>query len=301
MSKNDLITMRNITRDEIEEILDSAAVMKKSPPKNLFQGLVLASCFFEPSTRTRLSFESAMKRLGGEVIGFSDGTGTSVQKGESLHDTMKVMGEYADLIVLRHPLEGSASHAAESTDKPVINAGDGANQHPSQTLLDLFTIKECQGKIDDLRIAFTGDLLYGRTIHSLVQALSLYNVRLYFVTPPGLEIPDSILKELKQKGVLFSFHQNLQEILPKLDILYVSRIQLERMDVKVKVKNATLTPLMLKSVKDNFRILHPLPRVGDIDPEIDLTPFAYYFQQSANGVSVRQALIHRLVRKEVTV
>jgi aspartate carbamoyltransferase catalytic subunit len=291
----DIISMSQFTRDEIESILDYAEQLQQQPATDLLRGKVLASCFFEPSTRTRLSFETAMLKLGGHVIGFSSAETTSVRKGESLHDTMRVIGEYADLIVIRHPIEGAARQAADATDKPVINAGDGANQHPTQTLLDLLTIKQTQGRLDELHIACVGDLRYGRTVHSLVQAMKQFAVRLYFVAPPTLELPAGLSEELKAYGTLFSYHRDLEEILPKLDIIYMTRIQEERMMMSREsaddIRLVTLTAARLRNAKPNLRVLHPLPRRGEITRDVDATPHAAYFAQAANGICVRQALL----------
>ncbi len=299
ISGRDLISISDLSKAEIELVLATALKFQKHPKPDLLKGSILASCFFEPSTRTRLSFESAMHRLGGSVIGFSEAGTTSAKKGESLSDSMRVIGSYADIVVIRHPQEGSARLAAESTDKPVINGGDGANQHPTQTLLDLFTILECQGKIDELHIALVGDLKYGRTIHSLSLALAHYPIRLYFVSPESLVLPDAITHELKKKGVKFSFHEKLEEVIPKVDILYMSRIQKERFpDAQIDFTNTCLLKKKhLERAKPNLRILHPLPRVDEIEAAIDDTPFAYYFQQTANGVPVRMALLALLLGK----
>jgi aspartate carbamoyltransferase catalytic subunit len=299
LSGRDLVSISDLSKSEIELVLKTALEFQKHPKPDLLKGSILASCFFEPSTRTRLSFESAMHRLGGSVIGFSEAGNTSTKKGESLFDSMKVIGSYSDIVVIRHPQEGSARLAAEATDKPVINAGDGANQHPTQTLLDLFTIRECQGKIDDLHIALVGDLKYGRTIHSLSLALAHYPIRLYFVSPESLVLPDAIAHELKKKGVKFSFHEKIEEVIPKTDILYMSRIQKERFpDTHIDFTNTCLLKKKhLEKAKPNLRILHPLPRVDEIEETIDKTPFAYYFQQTANGVPVRMALLALLLGK----
>lgn len=240
-----------------------------------------------------------MYRLGGEVIGFADSGITSTKKGESLADTMQVIGSYADVVVIRHPLEGSARLAAGVIEKPVINAGDGANQHPTQTLIDLFTIRECQGKIDDLHIVLAGDLKYGRTVHSLTLALAHYPVRLYFVAPENLSLPDAITHELKKKGMKFSFHTSFEEVISKADILYMSRVQKERFpDSGIDFMNTCLLKKRhLEKAKPNLRILHALPRVDEIEESIDATPFAYYFQQAANGVPVRMALLALLLGK----
>lgn len=296
LAGKDIVSIADLSKEEIELILKNAEKMK---PSDLLKGKILASCFFEPSTRTRLSFEAAMLRLGGSVIGFAEAGTTSAKKGETLSDSMRVIGSYADILVIRHHQEGSARLAAEATDTPVINAGDGANQHPTQTLLDLFTIRECQGKVDELHIALVGDLKYGRTIHSLSLALTHYPVRLYFVAPESLNLPDSITHELRKKGVKFSFHEKLEEVVPKVDILYMSRIQKERFP---EMAHGFENPCRLKKghlekAKKNLKILHPLPRVDEIEASIDSTPFAYYFQQSANGVRVRMALLALILGK----
>lgn len=291
--KRSLVSISDLSKEEIELILLTADRLRQSTPKDLLKGKILASCFFEPSTRTRLSFESAMLLLGGSVIGFSEADATSSKKGESLADSIKVIGSYADILVVRHPLEGAGRVAAQNTNKPVINAGDGANQHPTQTLLDLFTIRQCQGKIEDLHIALAGDLKHGRTVHSLALALAHYPVRLYFVSSEEFSMPSSIIHELKKKGVKFSCHSNLEEIIPKADILYMSRLQKERLlDTKIDfVNKVSLKKSYLSKAKPNLKILHPLPRVDEIEESIDETPFAYYFEQAANGVTVRMALL----------
>lgn len=299
LAGKDLISITDLSREEIEIILKIAKKIKPASSPNLLKGKILASCFFEPSTRTRLSFETAMLRLDGSVIGFSEPGSTSAQKGENLSDTMKTIGNYADIIVIRHPEEGSAKLAADATDIPVINAGDGANQHPTQTLIDLFTIEQCQTKIEDLNIALAGDLKYARTIHSLSLALALYAVRLYFVAPHPFHLPDSISHELRKKGVKFSFHEKLEEVIPKVDILYMSRIQKERFPEQAKVfeNPCRLSKIDLEKAKKNLKILHALPRLDEIEAGIDETPFAYYFQQSKNAVPVRMALLSLILGK----
>jgi len=261
----------------------------------------MGSCFFEPSTRTRLSFESAMLKLGGQVVGFSEPGVTSIKKGESLSDTIQVIGNYVDVIVIRHPLEGAVRHSAEETKVPVINGGDGANQHPTQTLLDLFTIKECQKKLSGLKIALVGDLKYGRTIHSLTQALMYFNPCFYFVAPPSLQMPDYLISGLKKKKIVFSFHDKIEEIVNDVDIIYMTRIQKERFADLLEyeqVKNVfMLTADLLSGAKNNLRIMHPLPRVNEIAKDVDKTKYAYYFQQAKNGIYVRQALLGLVLGK----
>jgi aspartate carbamoyltransferase catalytic subunit len=299
----DIISMRTLPKNDIEFLVDYTTELKNKTPERLLQGRVLGSCFFEPSTRTRLSFESAMKKLGGDVVGFHDGANTSISKGESLQDTMRVMGHYVDAIVIRHPLDGAAALAAEMTDKPVINGGDGSNQHPTQTLLDLFSIKETQGRLENLSIAFVGDLKYGRAVHSLVQACALFKTRMYFVSPSSLDLPKSLMDELKANSIIFSIHSDLASIMPKLDVIYSTRIQQERfptqIDYQREVQPYSISLSVLEKAQPHLKILHPLPRLLEINQEVDKTPYAYYFQQSQNGVYVRQALLSLLLGKTV--
>lgn len=294
--KNDVISIKHLTKEQIELILQTAKQLKNKPEKNVLTDRIIANCFFEPSTRTRLSFETAALRLGAQTIGFSDAQTTSIQKGESLQDSITVINDYADLIVIRHPQEGAAQLAADICNKPVINAGDGANQHPTQALIDLFSMEETQGKLHGLNVALVGDLKYGRTIHSLIQACSLYQCRLFLVAPDLLTLPDYLTDHLKLQGVKFSFHHTIEEIIDRVDILYMTRIQQERF--KELIKNPyQVTESLLKQAKSNFKILHPLPRLNEISTTIDVTEFAYYFQQAANGVFVRQALLKLLLHK----
>ncbi len=300
--KRSLTSIEDFSKEEILLLLQKAKELKIKPTPNVLKGKILATCFFEPSTRTKLSFETAMLRLGGQCIGFSDPSSTSVKKGESLSDMIQIISHCSDLIALRHPLEGSALFASEVTSTPVINAGDGANQHPTQTLLDLFTIKECQTQLDDLHIAIIGDLKYGRAAHSLALALSHFRARLYFISPTSLFMPDEILQILKRKSIRFSFHQKIEDVLSKCDILYMTRIQKERL-ISVYEKdscsqNTHLKKSMLKDCKPSLRILHPLPRVDEIDPSIDSTPYAYYFEQAKNSIFVRQALLSLILKEE---
>lgn len=300
LQNRSLVSISDLSKEEIEHILKRAEELKKKPAKDLLGGSILASCFFEPSTRTRLSFEAAMLRLGGQVIGFSDSASTSIKKGETLSDSMRIIGSLSDLIVIRHPLEGAARLAANSTNKPVINAGDGANQHPTQTLLDLFSIKECQGKLTGLNIAIVGDLKYGRTVHSLAYAAALFDMRLYFISPEELTLPDTTLHQLRKMRAKFSFHHKIEEVIDKVDILYVTRLQKERFDESVyeKVKESyILKEAMLNKAKKHLKVLHPLPRINEIETAIDATPFAYYFQQAENGLFVRQALLALILGK----
>ncbi|PIN86349.1 aspartate carbamoyltransferase [Candidatus Woesearchaeota archaeon CG10_big_fil_rev_8_21_14_0_10_44_13] len=293
-----IISINDLTREEIIHVLETARkieAMGEEKKRNLLAGHVLATLFFEPSTRTRMSFESSMKRLGGKTIGFVDPTTTSFAKGETLHDSIKMIENYVDVIAMRHPTEGAARVAAESTRKPVINGGDGANQHPTQTLLDLYTIKKTQGRLTGLNVAMVGDLKYGRTVHSLAIALSHFNCRLFFVAPESLKMPKTYLDMLAKKGIEFSEHEKIEEVIDNIDILYSTRIQKERFPDPTeyqKVKDIyILKRSMLGNVRENLKIMHPLPRVNEIHPDVDKTPYAYYFQQAANGIPVRQAVL----------
>jgi aspartate carbamoyltransferase catalytic subunit len=301
--QSDIISVRELSLPQIQQILTLAKKFKQKPQQPTLQNKIIAHCFFESSTRTRLSFETATLRLGGQVIGFASDEALSIQKGETLEDTMRIISDYADAIVIRHPREGAARLAAEFSDKPVINAGDGSNQHPTQALVDLFSIEESQKNLDGLSIALVGDLKYGRTIHSLTQACELFNLRLYLVSPENLTLPESICDRLKKQGVRFSFHHSLEEVIPKVDILYMTRIQQERFSKSEYqlVKDAyILTPELLKHAKSNLKILHPLPRVNEIDVGVDKSDHAYYFQQAANGVYVRQALLTLLLNEKIS-
>lgn len=295
--KKHIISIPELSRAELELIVKTAGQLKAEPNPDLIKNKVVASCFFEPSTRTRLSFETAIQRIGGDVIGFDDGGNTSLaKKGETLADSVQVISNYVDAFVMRHPQEGAARLASEfSNGVPVINAGDGANQHPTQTLLDLFTISETQGSLDELNVAFVGDLKYGRTVHSLTQALAKFNnIRFFFVAPDALAMPEYILEELDEAGIAYSVHNDMDSVIPELDILYMTRVQKERFDASeyVHIKSAyILTAAMLENARDNLKVLHPLPRVDEITTDVDKTPYAYYFQQAGNGVYAREALL----------
>ncbi len=292
----DLISIRDLSREQIEDVLYHAQQIRPDP--TLLQGRVMASLFFEPSTRTQLSFATAMQRLGGRVIGFSGTEGTSVTKGESLQDTVRTVEKYADVIVMRHPLEGSARLAADTAVIPVLNAGDGANQHPTQTLMDLFTIKKFHNRLDDLKIGLVGDLKYGRTVHSLATALTRFRkITLRLISPPTLQMPPSVLREL---AGLVPYTETDELDLRDLDVVYVTRIQRERFpDVEEyeKVKGAyVITLKACEMLKPNAIVLHPLPRVDEIAPEVDALPQAKYFDQVQNGVPVRMALLKLVLR-----
>ena len=300
LDKKDIISIHDLSEFEIKTILNLAKKFKKKITKKYLLNKIIAHCFFEPSTRTKLSFETATLRLGGQVIGFSGSENLSIKKGENLQDTIKTISCYADLIIIRHPLEGSARLAADVSDKPIINAGDGANQHPTQALSDLFTIQEAQGDLEGLSIAFVGDLKYGRTVHSLVQLCALFNMRLFLVSPSLLRLPEIICDELKHKGIRFSLHANLDEVISKIDILYMTRLQQERFsqsEHRMFEKQYILTLDKLKKIKNNLNILHPLPRGVEIDRKIDETSYALYFKQVANAVYVRQAVLSLLLGK----
>jgi len=299
MKNKSLVSINDYSKEEQLAILELAANFEKNPTQKILEDYVIAILFFEPSTRTRLSFESAVSRLGGKIIGFSDASSTSVKKGESLKDTIKTVCNYSDLIVMRHPREGSARFASEVASVPIINAGDGANQHPTQTLLDMYTIKQTQGRLDNLNIAFVGDLKYGRTVHSLVMALCNFNCTFHLVSPFELKLPSSVKIHIKEKNLEYYQYTTMDEILPKVDILYMTRIQKERFSDPIeyeKIKNSyILSNDMLNNTKDNLKILHPLPRVNEIDEDVDDNSKAYYFQQALNGVYVRQALITKIL------
>lgn len=300
-----IISIPEFTRNELELVVETAGKLKAEPNPELLKNKVVASCFFEPSTRTRLSFETAVQRLGGTVIGFDNGGNTSLaKKGETLADSVQVISSYVDAFVMRHPQEGAARLASEfSNCVPIINGGDGANQHPTQTLLDLFTIQETQGRLDDISIAFVGDLKYGRTVHSLTQALSKFNnVRFYFIAPEVLAMPEYICEELDDAGITYSLHSNIEEVLPELDILYMTRVQKERFDESeyAHIKSAfVLNAKMLEEARPNMKVMHPLPRIDEITTDVDKTPHAYYFQQAENGVYARQALLALVLNEQL--
>jgi len=292
----DIISIKDFTREEIDYILRISSEMESlvRTGSDVLKSRVMATLFFEPSTRTRLSFEAAMYKLGGSVIGFSEPEVTSIRKGENLADTVRVVEKYADIIVLRHPAEGAARFAAEYAEIPVINAGSGAEEHPTQAILDLYTILKEKGRIDGLNIALMGDLRYGRTVHSLAYALSLYDVRLFLVSPELLKIRREVLEDIKSRIKVLEY-SNIEEILPEVDVLYVTRIQKERFPDLAeyeKVRGSYIVDLnVLRMAKSDLIILHPLPRVEEISVEVDSTPFARYFEQVRNGLVTRMALL----------
>jgi len=299
MKNKSLVSIHDITKEDYKKILDLAEKFEANPRRRILEDYVVATIFFEPSTRTRLSFESAASRLGAKVVGFSDVASSSVKKGESLKDTILMVSNYSDVIVMRHPKEGSARYASEVSPIPVINAGDGANQHPTQCLLDLYSIRKTQKKLENLNIAFVGDLKYGRTVHSLVIALTNYNTTFHLVSPEELKLPSSVKRYIKEKNLTYHQYTEMDEVIPKVDILYMTRIQQERFADPLeyeRVKNAyVLKNKMLNDAKKNLRIMHPLPRVNEINVDVDDNPKAYYFNQAENGVYVRQALLSTIL------
>ena len=297
--KNSLIEIKQLSRKNIDYLIDLAQQAKKNQLRHTLTGKIIATCFFEPSTRTRLSFESAIHRLGASVIGFSDSQNTSIQKGETLEDTMRTISSYADAIVMRHPESGSIKHVATFSTIPVINAGDGSNEHPTQTLLDLYTIKEKFNCIDGLSIALVGDLKYGRTVHSLCNALTNYqNIKIYFVKSESLKLPDEVCQDLQEKGVQLFFCDKLEDLLAQVDVVYMTRLQKERVKGKVSL---FCQPRLTLALLDQFAnkdliVMHPLPRIDEIEKKIDQTQYAWYFKQAQNGVFMRQAILHHLFR-----
>ncbi|UGA54490.1 aspartate carbamoyltransferase [Vibrio sp. DW001] len=303
--KKHIISIPEFQRNELELIVETAGKLKSEPNPELLKNKVIASCFFEPSTRTRLSFETAIQRLGGTVIGFDNGGNTSLaKKGETLADSVQVISSYVDAFVMRHPQEGAARLASEfSNGIPVINGGDGANQHPTQTLLDLFSIYETQGRLDNLNVALVGDLKYGRTVHSLTQALAKFeNNRFFFIAPDVLAMPDYICEELDNAGIPYSLHTEMDDVIPELDILYMTRVQKERFDESeyAHIKSAfILSAEQLSDARENMKVLHPLPRVDEIANDVDKTKHAYYFQQAENGVYAREALLALVLNQDL--
>ena len=295
LKNRDIISINDFSKEEINLILKAVKRMEQKPDGGILKGKILAAMFFEPSTRTRLSFVSAMEQLSGKVIGFSTSNVTSIQKGESLWDTIKMTEKYADVIVIRHPLEGSARLAAEASSIPVINGGDGSNQHPTQTLLDLYTIQKIKGKLENLQVGFVGDLKYGRTVHSLVMALSYFKPTFYFIAPEQLQIPENYTDELLNKNIRYYKTSDLSQFAGELDVLYVTRIQKERFPDPLEYEKFKgiyrIDNSFLVRVKEDLKIMHPLPRVDEIDKSVDNTKHAAYFEQAANGIPVRKALL----------
>ncbi len=294
--RKSLTSLEELTKDNILRLLEQAEKFEAEPNRKILDGMVVATLFFEPSTRTRLSFETAANRLGARVIGFSDAATTSSTKGESLKDTIMMVSNYADVIIMRHYLEGAARYASEISPVPIINAGDGANQHPSQTMLDLYSIKKTQGRLDNLDITLVGDLKYGRTVHSMLTAMRHFSSRFRFIAPKELEMPLEYKEYCQNNGIHYAEGADFnEEVIKTSDIIYMTRVQKERFtDLMVyeSVKDAfILRRQMLGGARQNLKILHPLPRVNEIDQDVDNHPAAYYFQQAKNGLYVREALI----------
>lgn len=296
MEKHDFVTIANLSKEKILYLIEMAEEFEKHPNREILKGRIVATLFFEASTRTRLSFETAANRLGAKVIGFSDAKVTSATKGETLKDTILMVSNYADVIVMRHYVEGAAQYASEVAPVPIINAGDGAHQHPSQCMLDLYTIYKTQGTLDNLNIYLVGDLKYGRTVHSLIMAMRHFNPTFHFVAPAELAMPEEYKLYCRQHGIKYVEHTDFNEdIIADADILYMTRVQKERFSDLMeyeRVKNVyILKNDMLSKAKPNMKILHPLPRVNEIDYDVDTNPHAHYIQQARNGVYAREAII----------
>ena len=300
MNNNSIVSINDLSKEEILDLLNVASYFEANPNHKILEGKVIATLFFEPSTRTRLSFETAVNRLGGRIIGFSDAASTSTSKGETLKDTIKMVSNYADLIIMRHYLEGAAIYASEVTDVPIINAGDGAHQHPSQTMLDLFSIFKAQGRLDDLTLTMVGDLKYGRTVHSLLIALSHFKVKFNFVACNELRMPEEFRTFCDKKDIDYTEYTDFsEEVINSSDIIYMTRVQRERFSDLMEYERVkdlyNLHNAMLDNSKENLRILHPLPRVNEINQDVDDNPKAYYFQQAKNGLYARQAMICKVL------
>lgn len=299
MQNRSLVSITDYSKEEYLEIIRLAAGFEQNPNQDILSGKLVGTLFFEPSTRTRLSFETAVQRLGGKIIGFADASCSSVSKGETLKDTIKIVNNYVDLIIMRHPLEGSARYASTISSVPIINAGDGANQHPSQTLLDLYSIRKTQGTLENLNIFMIGDLKYGRTVHSLIMAMSHFSPTFYFISPEALKMPVEYKFYLHSQGIKFFEYPDFSDIIHEADIIYMTRVQKERFSDPIeyeKNKNAyILNNDMLQDTKPTVRVLHPLPRINEIDTDVDNNPKAYYFTQALNGMYVRQAIIAKVL------
>lgn len=294
-----LISMRDLAKEEILHLMDVAAKIEKGDIVPDMQRKLAALLFFEPSTRTMFSFDTAMKRMNGDTIIMSGTKNTSAKKGETFADTLQTIAQYSDIIIMRSPIEGAARYATEVVDIPVVNAGDGANQHPTQALLDLYSIIKTQGSLDNLKIGLAGDLRFGRTVHSLAQAMAVFGAEFKFISPSFLQMPEYIKDDLAEQDIKFEELREMENNIADLDILYVTRIQKERFadpEDYEKVRGSyILNKEMLEGVKENFKVLHPLPRVDEIHTDVDDTKFAYYFQQAKNGVYTRQAIISILL------
>ena len=296
MEKRCLVSVANLPKEQILNLIRMGQEFEKRPNRKLLDGRIVATLFFEPSTRTRLSFETAANRLGAKVIGFTDPKVTSSTKGETLKDTIMMVSNYADVIVMRHYLEGAAKYASEVSPVPVVNAGDGANQHPSQTLLDLYSINKTQGKLDDLHILLVGDLKYGRTVHSLIMAMRHFNPTFHFIAPEALSMPEELKAYCREQGIKYEEQTEFnEEVIAKADIIYMTRVQRERFTDLMEYERVKdvyiLRAAMLRNAKPNMKILHPLPRVNEIAYDVDDDPHAYYFEQARNGLYAREAII----------
>ena len=304
MKRESLVSINDFSKEEIMDLLKKAKSFEENPNRRLLEGKVIATLFFEPSTRTRLSFETAVNRLGGRIIGFSDAATSSSSKGESLKDTIMMVSNYVDLIIMRHYLEGAARYASEVSSVPIINAGDGANQHPTQTMLDLYSIYKTQGTLENLNITMVGDLKYGRTVHSLLQAMSHFNPTFHFVAPDELKMPQEYKIFCQEHNIPYYEHREFsEEVINQADILYMTRVQRERFTDLMEYERVKdvyiLHNSMLAGSKPNLRVLHPLPRVNEIAYDVDDNPKAYYFQQAQNGLYVREALICDVLNIEI--
>lgn len=304
MNQRSIVSIADFSREKIQKLLERTSQFEQQPNRRLLEGKVVATLFFEPSTRTRLSFETAAQRLGARVIGFTDPKVTSSSKGETLKDTIKMVSNYADVIIMRHRLEGAALYASEVTDVPIINAGDGSNLHPSQTMLDLYSIWKTQGRLDDLNIFLVGDLKYGRTVHSLLMSMRKYNPTFHFVAPKELEMPEEYKLYCQKEGIRYVEETEFTEdSISEADILYMTRVQRERftdlMEYERVKDTYVLRADMLGKCRENMRILHPLPRVNEIEQDVDDSPHAYYFQQAQNGLYAREALICEVLGIEI--
>lgn len=304
--KKDIISMNDMAKEEIMEILRLAKKIENTPEEEklkILSGKIVSTLFFEPSTRTKMSFESAAYRLGANVLQLPPAEYSSLKKGESFLDTIKMVESYSDVIVVRHPFDGAARLASVTSRKPVINAGDGSNQHPSQTLLDLYTILEEKGTLENLSIAFVGDLKYGRTVHSLMRALTHFNPTVYFVAPQILQMPDYLLEDLRKNNIKYEILSDFRDCLDKIDVFYMTRIQKERfLDVDEYEKLKGVYIINKKNIigkcKEDMIILHPLPRVDEISTDLDSTKYALYFKQAKNGIPIRQAMMLKVLEKE---
>lgn len=298
MRHDHVISAKQLSREDIETVLDRAVEIAANPPGAIHDGTLLGLLFYEPSTRTKMSFSAAIKRLGGDTVDMGTVESSSVKKGESLADTVRVIEGYADALVLRHPSEGAARMATEFVDVPLINAGDGAGQHPTQTLLDLYTIRESAG-FDDLTVGIMGDLKYGRTVHSLAHALTTFDVDQHFISPTSLRLPQNVRYDLNELGASIQEHTQVDEILSALDVLYVTRIQRERFPDESEYREIAgeyrIDAASLNAAREDLVVMHPLPRVDEIAPDVDATPHAHYFTQAHNGIPVRMALLDLLL------